>query len=100
MPAAPKSGETRREFLNEIAGSALGIAGLGSVIVTYQYLSPNVLFEPPTTFRAGNPDLYPLEFGHLPPGPAGLHRADGAGLLRGLGRLHAPGLHHAVEAGS
>ena len=30
------------------------------MIVTYQYLSPNVLFEPPTTFRAGNPDLYPL----------------------------------------
>jgi cytochrome b6-f complex iron-sulfur subunit len=33
---------------------------LGSMIVTYQYLSPNVLFEPPTTFRAGKPDLYPL----------------------------------------
>ena len=30
------------------------------MIVTYQYLSPNVLFEPPTTFRAGSPDLYPL----------------------------------------
>ena len=30
------------------------------MVVTYQYLSPNVLFEPPTTFRAGNPDLYPL----------------------------------------
>lgn len=60
-PAAPKSGETRREFLSEIAGSALGIAGLGSMIVTYQYLSPNVLFEPPTTFRAGNPDLYPID---------------------------------------
>jgi cytochrome b6-f complex iron-sulfur subunit len=60
-PASPKSGETRREFLNEIAASALGIAGLGSMVVTYQYLSPNVLFEPPTTFRAGNPDLYPLD---------------------------------------
>lgn len=61
LPAAePNSGETRREFLNEITAGALGIAGLGSVIVTYQYLSPNVLFEPPTTFRAGSPDLYPL----------------------------------------
>jgi len=60
-PASPKSGETRREFLNEIAASALGIAGLGSMVVTYQYLSPNVLFEPPTTFRAGNPDLYPSD---------------------------------------
>jgi cytochrome b6-f complex iron-sulfur subunit len=50
---------TRREFLNEAAASALGIAAVGSMIVTYGYLSPNVLFEPPTTFRAGNPDLYP-----------------------------------------
>ncbi|HLH52747.1 MAG TPA: ubiquinol-cytochrome c reductase iron-sulfur subunit [Candidatus Acidoferrales bacterium] len=51
---------TRREFLNEAALAALGIAAVGSLIVTYGYLSPNVLFEPPTTFRAGNPDLYPL----------------------------------------
>jgi cytochrome b6-f complex iron-sulfur subunit len=60
LPTSSNPGETRREFLNEIAASALGIAGLGSVIVTYQYLSPNVLFEPPTTFRAGAPDLYPM----------------------------------------
>jgi len=39
---------------------ALGIAGLGSVAVTYQYFAPNVLFEPSTTFRAGNPELYPV----------------------------------------
>jgi cytochrome b6-f complex iron-sulfur subunit len=56
-PAKP--GTTRREFLNEAAASALGIAAVGSMIVTYGYLSPNVLFEPPTTFRAGSPDLYP-----------------------------------------
>src|SRR5712692_2648171 len=51
---------TRRDFLNEIALGALGIAGFGSIAVTYQYFSPNVLFEPATTFRAGNPDLYPV----------------------------------------
>jgi cytochrome b6-f complex iron-sulfur subunit len=50
---------TRRDFLNEITVAALGIAGLGSVAVTYQFFSPNVLFEPATTFRAGSPDLYP-----------------------------------------
>jgi cytochrome b6-f complex iron-sulfur subunit len=50
---------SRRDFLNEIAFSALGIAGVGSAVVTYRYLSPNVLFEPPTRFRAGSPDLYP-----------------------------------------
>lgn len=54
------NGITRRDFLNEITVGALGIAGLGSVAVTYQYFSPNVLFEPSTTFRVGNPDLYPV----------------------------------------
>jgi cytochrome b6-f complex iron-sulfur subunit len=54
------NGMTRRDFLNEITVGALGIAGLGSVAVTYQYFSPNVLFEPATTFRAGAPNLYPI----------------------------------------
>jgi cytochrome b6-f complex iron-sulfur subunit len=53
-------GLNRRDFLNEVAFSALGIVGVGSAVVTYQYLSPNVLFEPPMKFRAGNPDLYPI----------------------------------------
>jgi cytochrome b6-f complex iron-sulfur subunit len=51
---------TRRDFLNEVTLGALGIAGLGSVAVTYQFFFPNVLFEPSPTFRAGNPDLYPV----------------------------------------
>jgi len=50
---------SRRDFLNEITLGALGVAGLGSVAVTYQFFSPNVLFEPSMSFRAGNPDLYP-----------------------------------------
>ena len=65
VPAAAGSGQaanevTRRDFLNEITLGALGVAGLGSVPVTYQFFSPSVLFEPPATFRAGNPDLYPV----------------------------------------
>ncbi len=59
-PKEDNGGVTRRDFFNEIAVAALGIAGLGSAVVTVKYLSPNVLFEPPTTFRAGNPDLYPV----------------------------------------
>jgi cytochrome b6-f complex iron-sulfur subunit len=62
--AAPKPdkavGETRRDFLNEVTLAALGIAGLGSLAVSYQYILPNVLFEPSPTFRAGSPDLFPL----------------------------------------
>lgn len=55
-----RPGVSRRDFLSEITMGALGIAGLGGGALTYQYFSPNVLFEPATTFRAGNPDLYPL----------------------------------------
>ncbi len=58
---SPGSNMTRRDFFNEVAAGALGIAGLGAAVVTYQYLSPNVLFEPSTTFRAGSPDLFPLD---------------------------------------
>jgi cytochrome b6-f complex iron-sulfur subunit len=62
VPSSVHSGNAipRRDFLNEITLGALGIAGLGSVAVTYQFFSPNVLFEPSPTFRAGNPDLYPV----------------------------------------
>jgi len=61
LPDAPETtGLARRDFLNEITLGALAVAGLGSTAVTYQYMSPNVLFEPPTRFRAGNPDLYPV----------------------------------------
>jgi cytochrome b6-f complex iron-sulfur subunit len=58
--AEPPSEVSRRDFFNEIAGGALGIAGLGAVVVTVKYLSPNALFEPPTSFRIGPPDDYTL----------------------------------------
>jgi hypothetical protein len=51
----------RREFLNAIAGGAFAIAGLGAVVVTYRYFLPNALFEPSMSFRAGAPDLYPVD---------------------------------------
>ena len=58
--AVVRSEISRRDFLNDVASGALGIAGLGAMVVTYRFLSPNALFEPSTTFRAGNPDLYPV----------------------------------------
>lgn len=50
----------RRDFLNDIVAGAFGIAAVGASVVTYQYLLPNALFEPPMSFRAGTPGLYPL----------------------------------------
>jgi cytochrome b6-f complex iron-sulfur subunit len=60
-PPDQKAGISRRDFLNEITMGALGVAGFGGTAVIYQYFSPNVLFEPATTFRAGNPDLFPID---------------------------------------
>lgn len=51
---------SRRDFLNEVTGGALGIAAIGAGIVTVKYISPNVLFEPPPTFRVGPPENYPI----------------------------------------
>ncbi|MGH9760309.1 MAG: ubiquinol-cytochrome c reductase iron-sulfur subunit, partial [Blastocatellia bacterium] len=63
-PAGPHTSESgkelgRRDFLNEVILGSLGVATIGSLVVTYRYLAPNALFEPSSIFRAGNPDLYP-----------------------------------------
>jgi cytochrome b6-f complex iron-sulfur subunit len=57
-PEKAKVPATRRDFLSTIPLAALGIAGLGAAAVTVRYISPNVLFEPPSKFRVGNPDDY------------------------------------------
>lgn len=49
----------RRDFFNEIAAAAVGIAAVGAIVETIKYLSPNVLFEPPSSFGIGTPDSYP-----------------------------------------
>jgi cytochrome b6-f complex iron-sulfur subunit len=61
MELAPGiEGPNRRDFLDRVALASLGIAAVGGVRVLVGYLSPNVLFEPPTRFRAGAPDSYPV----------------------------------------
>ena len=62
LEAAPGSdGSNRRSFLDKIALASLGVAAVGGAQVLIGYLSPNVLFEPPSRFRAGTPDLYPID---------------------------------------
>lgn len=64
-PEAPKTPEQtevgRRDFFTLVAGGALGVAVVGAGVVTVGYVSPNVLFEPPTSFYVGHPDDYPPE---------------------------------------
>ena len=50
----------RRDFFNEIAAVAVSVASLGAIVETVRFLSPDVLFEPPTSFRIGAPGDYPV----------------------------------------
>ncbi len=46
--------ETRRKFLVTAGNSAIGIAALGSIGVTLDFISPNVIQEIPSRFKIGN----------------------------------------------
>ena len=50
---------SRRHFLEIVGIGAVGIAATGSLVLTAQYLSPNVVREPPTQFKVGRPEEYP-----------------------------------------
>jgi cytochrome b6-f complex iron-sulfur subunit len=50
---------TRRFFFESIGFGAIGIAALGGVMLAGDYLSPNVVREPPTKFKAGKPEDFP-----------------------------------------
>ncbi len=59
-PHDPEPGRTnRRDFLTRVGVGACAAACVGSGAVTLDYLKPKVLFEPPTSFRAGSPIDYP-----------------------------------------
>ncbi len=50
----------RREFFTKLGLGSLGIAAAGTLAFYYQYLSPNVLFEPSPIVDAGKAENYPL----------------------------------------
>lgn len=50
---------TRRYFLETLGGGAIGIAATGGIVLTAQFLSPNVLREPPLKFKAGTVEDFP-----------------------------------------
>src|SRR6266568_1942974 len=50
---------SRRYFLEIVGASAVGLAAVGSILLSADYLSPNVVKEPPTKFKAGLPEEYP-----------------------------------------
>jgi cytochrome b6-f complex iron-sulfur subunit len=51
----------RRSFFLKLGLGSLGIATAGTAVFGYQFLSPNVLYEPSPVVNAGRPERYPLD---------------------------------------
>ncbi len=54
---APKD-PGRRKFFVKIGAGSIAVAALGTTVFGYQYLSPNVLFEPSPIVNEGKPENY------------------------------------------
>jgi cytochrome b6-f complex iron-sulfur subunit len=58
-PAAPSKEFDRRAFFVKLGLGSLSIAATGTAVFAYQFLSPNVLYEPSPIVNAGKPEGYP-----------------------------------------
>lgn len=67
-PEAPSADEiNRRQFFVKIGVTSIAMAAVGTGVFGYQFLSPNVLYEPSPVINAGKPDRYPLDSVTLDP---------------------------------
>lgn len=59
----PKRGRelNRRTFFAKLGLGSLSIAAAGTAVFSYQYLSPNVLYEPSPIINLGKPESFPLD---------------------------------------
>ena len=57
---APDSPEemSRRQFFVRLGVGSVAVAAVGTMAFSYEYLSPNVLYEPSPVVDAGKPDHY------------------------------------------
>jgi cytochrome b6-f complex iron-sulfur subunit len=58
---------SRRQFFVKLGVGSLVLAGAGTAVFAYQYLSPSVLYEPSPVVNAGKPDQFPAESVTLDP---------------------------------
>lgn len=49
----------RRQFFVKVGVASIAVGALGTAAFGYQFLSPNVLYEPSPVVNAGKPDRYP-----------------------------------------
>ena len=61
IPSEPGGTFDRRNFFVKLGLGSLTIAGAGTAVFAYQFLSPNVLYEPSPVVNAGKPESYPLD---------------------------------------
>lgn len=50
----------RRTFFTKIGLGSLGIAAVGTVAFSYEFLSPNVLYEPSAIVNVGKPESFAM----------------------------------------
>src|ERR1700730_17375284 len=50
----------RRAFFTRVGLGSLGIAAAGTAVFAYEYLSPNVLYEPSAIVNVGKPERYAI----------------------------------------
>ena len=61
LPQSKSTDRDRRAFFVKLGLGSLSIAAAGTAVFAYQFLSPNVLFEPSPIINAGKPERYPLD---------------------------------------
>jgi cytochrome b6-f complex iron-sulfur subunit len=59
--ATPNAEFDRRAFFVKLGLGSLGIAAAGTAAFSYQFLSPNVLYEPSPIVNAGKPESYAVD---------------------------------------
>jgi cytochrome b6-f complex iron-sulfur subunit len=62
-----EAGLDRRQFFVKIGLGSVAVAAAGTAAFAYQFLSPNVLYEPSPIVNVGKPDSYPPDSVTLDP---------------------------------
>ena len=62
-----EAGLDRRQFFIKVGLGSVAVAAVGTAAFAYQFLSPNVLYEPSPVVNAGKPDRYPADSVTLDP---------------------------------
>ncbi len=76
-PPDESEGLSRRQFFVKLGVGSLAVAGAGTAVFAYQFLSPNVLYEPSPVVNAGKPESYPPDSVTLDP-QTGIYVVHGA----------------------